>query len=181
MLGSASADDAGFGMRALGKLGRLSGITRSPEAVRKVTRRFLPLGKDVVVIGGSLVGLELAEFLAERGRNVTLLEEGQQLGLPMAMPRRWTASRRAQEHGVTVHRHAKATRITEDAVEFTEGEETRSVRADAVIYADGTTSAAPLAAELEAAGISVEVVGDAGQVGYIDGAIHSAWKATTTL
>jgi hypothetical protein len=46
-----------------------------------------------------------------------------------------------------------------------------------VIYADGTTAAAPLADDLRAAGIDCEVIGDAGEVGYIHGAIHSAWKA----
>ena len=34
----------------------------------------------VVVVGGGLVGLELAEFLAERGRRVTVVEEGDKLG-----------------------------------------------------------------------------------------------------
>ena len=146
------------------------------------------MGKNVVVIGGSLVGLELAEFLVERGREATLLAEGQQLGLPMAMPRRWTAARKAQQHGVKVHRFARATRITKDHVEFTvsppkdeKGEQQLRVAADTVIYAGGTAASAPLAAELEAAGLSVQVIGDAGRVGYIDGAIHSAWEATRTL
>lgn len=181
MLGSAGAQDAGLGLRALGRLGKLSGITRSPEAVRKVTRTFLPMGKDIVVIGGSLVGLELAEFLADRGRRVTVLESGQQLGLPMAMPRRWTAVRRAGELGVTIHRFAEATAITPKSVEFTIKGEAKSVSADAVVYADGTSASAPLAEELQAAGLPVTVIGDANRVGYIDGAIHSAWAATTHL
>ncbi len=185
MLGSAGADEAGLGLRVLGKLGKLSGITKSPEAVRRTTRTFLPLSKDVVVIGGSLVGLELAEFLAERGRRVTLLEEGQQLGLPMAMPRRWTASSNARHHGVVVHRFARATAITDSTVEFTvtgkDGETSKVAPAGAVIYADGTTSSAPLATALEAAGFSVDVIGDAGKVGYIDGAIHSAWDVATRV
>ena len=66
-------------LRVMAKLGKLSGITKGPAVIRTVTRKFLPMGNNVVVIGGSLVGLELSEFLAERGRNVTLVEEGQQL------------------------------------------------------------------------------------------------------
>ncbi|MEB7503966.1 FAD-dependent oxidoreductase [Arthrobacter koreensis] len=62
-------------------------MTKSPEFVRQFTRFWLPKGKDVVVIGGSLVGLELAEFFAERGRRVTLLHEKQQLGPPRRLDR----------------------------------------------------------------------------------------------
>ena len=176
MLGTAEKGDAGVVLRALGRLGRAAGVTRSPAAVRELTRRFLPMGKDVVVIGGSLVGLELAEFLAQRGRRVTLLHEEQPLGLPMAMPRRWTAVRAAGEHGVAIHRRVTLDRITEAGVEWTERGEHRSARADMVIYAEGTAADAPLATALRAAGLEVDVVGDAGEVGYLHGAVHSAWR-----
>ena len=181
MLGSAEKGQAGLVLRTLGKLGNLSGITKSPAAVREVTKRFLPMGKDVVVIGGSLVGLELAEFLAHRGRRVTLLHESQALGLPLAMPRRWTAVKDSKEHGVKIHRNVVIDRITENGVEWTEGETKHSAPADMVVYAEGTSAAAPLADALRTAGIPVDVVGDAGEVGYIHGAIHSAWKVTTEL
>lgn len=181
MLGTARAGEAGAVLRTLGRLGRASRITRSPEAVRRLTRRFLPMGKDVVVVGGSLVGLELAEFLAERGRRVTLLHEGRQLGLPLAMPRRWTAVKDATAHGVDFHRGVTLTRITDSGVEWTEGDQAHSAPADMVVYAEGTTAAAPLADELRAAGLDVDVVGDAAEVGYIHGAVHSAWGVATAI
>ena len=178
MLGTATADEAGFFLRTVGRLGRLSTITKRPSWIRRLTKIALPMGKNVVVIGGSLVGLELAEFLAERGRKVTLLHESQQLGLPLAMPRRWTAVRHAKEHGVDIQRRVKVSHITESTVAWTDAKgRAQSAAADMVIYADGTTAAAPLADELRAAGIDCEVIGDAGEVGYIHGAIHSAWKA----
>ncbi|MBB1019259.1 FAD-dependent oxidoreductase [Dietzia sp. DQ11-71] len=177
MLGTATADEAGVFLRTVGRLGRLSTITKRPAWIRRLTKIALPMGKNVVVIGGSLVGLELAEFLAERGRKVTLLHESQQLGLPLAMPRRWTAVRHAKEHGVDIQRRVKVSYITESTVAWTDAKgRAQSAPADMVIYADGTTAAAPLADELRAAGIDCEVIGDAGEVGYIHGAIHSAWK-----
>ncbi|MHA7176863.1 FAD-dependent oxidoreductase [Arthrobacter sp. Sr24] len=181
MLGTATAQEAGAVLSTLGKLGRLSGVTKSPEFVRQFTKYWLPMGKDVVVIGGSLVGLELAEFLAERGRSVTLLHESQQLGLPLAMPRRWSAVKDAQSHGVKIHRNVSIDRITPKSVEWTEGDATFSAPADMVVYADGTTAAAPLASELRAAGFTADVIGDAGEVNYIHGAIHSSWNVTTEL
>ena len=146
-----------------------------------ITRKFLPVGKDVVVIGGSLVGLELAEFLVERGRRVTLLEEGQQLGVPMAMPRRWTAVRRAKEHGVEIHRHATVQRITSDYVEFEVDGNAKSALASMVVVASDVSAMAPLADQLAASTAEVHVVGDATEVDYIEGAIHSAWKVATKL
>jgi NADPH-dependent 2,4-dienoyl-CoA reductase/sulfur reductase-like enzyme len=139
------------------------------------------MGKDVVVIGGSLVGLELAEFLAERGRRVTLLHEKQVLGLPLAMPRRWTAVKDAIAHGVEIHRNVHVDEITPDSVVWTVGEQKHRAKADMVVYADGTTAAAPLADDLRAAGFSVDVVGDAGAVNYIHGAMHTAWDVAIQL
>lgn len=168
-------------LRTVAKLGKISGVTKSPAAIRSVTRRFLPMGKNVVVIGGSLVGLELSEFLAERGRAVTLLEEGRQLGVPMAMPRRWTAVRHAGEAGVTIHRHATVQRITEQHVEFRVGEQISTAPADMVVVASGVSAQAPLADALAGMVPEVHVVGDAGSVDYIEGAIHSAWKVAAAL
>ncbi len=178
-------------LRAAGKLGKLSGITKSPRLIREVTKKFLPMGKDAVVIGGSLVGLELAEFLAERGRRVTLLHDEQQLGLPMALPRRWTAVRHTTEAGVTIHRNAEATRITADRVEFdvavkdrkgnTTETKAMSAPASMVIYALGTDAAAPLEQQLAGVVGDVRVVGDASSVDYIEGAIHTAWKVAAGL
>jgi len=185
MLGTAEKGDAKLGLRVLGKLGNLSGATKSPTLVREATKKFLPMPHDVVVIGGSLVGLELAEFLSDRGRSVTLLHEGANLGLPMSMPRRWTAVRHSAHNGVQIHRNVTVTRITPELVEWTEksGEETvtRTAKAGMVVYADGTYADAPLAEALRREGYSVDVVGDAAEVNYIHGAIHSAWGVATTL
>ncbi len=181
MTGSGDVSQVPPLLRTIAKLGKLSGITRSPAAIRTVTRRFLPMGKNVVVIGGSLVGLELSEFLAERGRNVTLLEEGQQLGVPMAMPRRWTAVRHASEHGVTIHRHATVQRITKQDVEFRVADKTMTAPANMVVVASKVSAQASLAEALEGAVPEVHVIGDAAEVDYIQGAIHSAWKVAAKL
>lgn len=168
-------------LRVLGNLGKWSRITHDPGRIRAVTQWFMPIGKDVVVIGGSLVGLELAEFLAERGRCVTLLEEGGQVGLPMAMPRRWYAVAKAGSHGVRIHRAATVERITAGHVYFVTQDGASSTPADLVIVASEVSAAAPLAETLRERGADVHVVGDASDVGYIEGAMHSAWAVARTI
>ncbi|CAM2888558.1 FAD-dependent oxidoreductase [Prescottella defluvii] len=184
MTGSGDVSDQAPFLRVMGKLAGLTGITKSPDKIRDLSRRFLrflPMSRNVVVVGGSLVGLELAEFMAERGSRVTLIEEGRQLGVPMAMPRRWTAVKHARKVGVNIHRNATLKRIDRKTVEFTAGGETLSVPASMVIVATGVSAAAPLADELARTGLDVRVVGDAGAVDYIEGAMHSAWKAATAI
>ncbi|QKG27249.1 NADH-dependent oxidoreductase [Actinomadura verrucosospora] len=184
MTGTGDVSDQPPFLRAAGRLGALAGITKSPARIRDLSRKylkFLPMSKYVVVIGGSLVGLELAEFLAERGSRVTLVEEGRQLGVPMAMPRRWTAVKHANELGVKIHRNATVERITRKTVEFTVEGKPHSAPARMVVVASGVSAAAPLVDELAQAGVEVHLVGDAGEVGYIEGAMHSAWKAATAI
>ncbi|MFD6895515.1 FAD-dependent oxidoreductase [Rhodococcus sp. NPDC060086] len=184
MTGTGDVSDQSLFLRVAGRLGKLARITTSPEKIRVLSRKylkFLPMAKDVVVIGGSLVGLELAEFMAERGSRVTLLAEGQQLGVPMAMPRRWTAVKHAREVGLEVHRNATVHRITPKTVEFTVDGKSMSAPARMVIVASGVSAAAPLADQLADSGLDVRIVGDAGSVDYIEGAIHTAWKVATAL
>jgi len=157
LTGEGTVTSASPQARLVARLARLARISSKMSRVRSLSRAYLPLSKDVTVIGGGLVGLELAEFLAARGRRVTLVEQGAQLGLPMAMPRRWTAVKRAVDHGVQMRRSSADVVSTRD-----------------VIYAGDVVAHAPIAQELRASGSVVHVIGDANDIGYIEGAIHSA-------
>lgn len=172
--------------RAIGPLarvvvtaGRAIGILGSANRIRALSKAWMPVGKRVVVIGGSLVGLELAEFLAERGRRVTVLESGPHMGLPMAMPRRWTAVRRADAHGVALVRRAEVVSISKAAVRYRSGDQEYEARGDTVIVASDVEPDTRLAERLREAGLEVSVVGDAGEVGYIEGAMHSAYEVAS--
>src|SRR6202007_1556506 len=50
-----------------------------PPPVRLATRAWMPVGRRVTIIGGDLVALELAEFLAKRGRLVSIREAGKDI------------------------------------------------------------------------------------------------------
>ncbi len=51
-----------------------------PKLLRQLTRFYLPIGRQVVIIGGSIHGCEMAEFLVQRGRRVTIAEKSERLG-----------------------------------------------------------------------------------------------------
>jgi NADPH-dependent 2,4-dienoyl-CoA reductase/sulfur reductase-like enzyme len=159
--------------RLVVKVGRRAGMMASMERVRGLSKRWMPIGKDVVVVGGGLVGVELAEFLAERGRSVTVLESGDKLGVEMAHPRRARALFEARAHSVVLVTGAEVTEIHPDRVEYRVGERALVVHADHVVVASGVHADRGVAERMEAAGLEVHVVGDAAEVGYIQGAVRS--------
>ena len=156
-------------------------ITRDLGRVRTWSKRWMPVGRDVVVVGGGLVGVELAEFLAERGRRVTVLEEGNRLGVEMAHPRRARALHEGRAHGIEFVPEARLSAIRSGEVEYEVGGEMRVAKADHVMLASGVVPDESLSDELRAAGFEVRVVGDAGEVGYIQGAVRSAYVAARAV
>jgi 2,4-dienoyl-CoA reductase (NADPH2) len=46
----------------------------------KLVTKYLPVGKRVLVMGGNIQGCQTAEFLVKRGRKVTVVETGPEIG-----------------------------------------------------------------------------------------------------
>lgn len=161
--------------RLAAKAGALTGVTKSPEMIREATKAWMPLGDHIVIIGGELVGLELAEFLAERGRKVTVVDEAPRLGAGIYIVRRWRALSEARDLGVTLLPGMKNIAIGNERVTFDDEDgQHHVVEADNVIVAKGATGNLTLADQLKAAGFKVHTVGDCNGVGYIEGAIAGA-------
>lgn len=165
----------GFATRMAMKAGRATGITRSAAFIRKASETFMPFGQNVVIIGGELVGMELAEFLAERGRTVTVVDEPSRLGAGLQIVRRWRVLDHLQRLGVTLAGGASGIAIGHNEVRWTDGEgQAHAVRADHVIVAKGATGDTSFADALRAAGFTAWTIGDSNGVGYIEGAMESA-------
>jgi 2,4-dienoyl-CoA reductase (NADPH2) len=172
--------------RFLLESGRRLGIMRSPTRLRALSHYYMPLGRRVTIVGGGLVGIELAEFLAERGREVTVLEEGEIFALEMAHPRRWRVLHDVREAGVHLVPGASVSRITEQSVEYSllnsgDKVEIRSVPAESVIITLGLQPDHGLGASLESSGIRALSIGDCTGVGYIEGAIRDGLRAALEL
>ena len=164
------------------KAGAATGLTANLDFVRKATRTWMPLGDRVVIIGGELVGLELAEFLAERGRSVTVVDDQPRLGAGLTLVRRLRLLTELREHGLGLHAGAKEIRIEAGRVCFTAKDgSAQSVDADHVIVAKGATGDLSQAEAFRAAGFRVHEVGDCRGVGYIEGAMRSAMEAVDAV
>ena len=154
---------------------RAVGLTDSAEAVRKASKLWMPVGDRVVIIGGELVGMELAEFMNERGRKVTLVGDEPQFGRGLSPARRGVMLDEMPLAGIELFPAASHIDIGEKAVRFTDKEgQAREAAADTVIIAKGAEPNTGLYDELAGAGIEAHMVGDCQGVGYIIGAVRNA-------
>ncbi len=174
-----------FGRLAV-RVGRVTGITSSISRLREASRAWMPVGRRVVIIGGGLVGLELAEFMVERGREVTVLESSRDFGLEMAHPRRWRVLHDLEHHGVGLVARAEVRSIGEAEVTYArKGREdeitTETVKADTVILAVGLSANPEITSGLEGLPIPIQEIGDVKGVGYIEGAIRDGFEAAMSL
>ena len=167
--------------RAMVATGRLLGITRRTRLLRSMSKLYMPLGSRVVLIGGGLVGLELAEFLVERGRTVTVLEPSPDLGAELAIIRRARVLHMLREDGVAIVQNAPIEEITSDEVVYNVDGTSQSVAADNVIISMGAQTDSGLVDALRGCGIEATAIGDCADVGYIEGAVLSARKLAVTL
>ena len=159
--------------RAMFKAGGMLRVTDSTQALQQLSKLWMPLGRRVVVVGGGLVGLELAEFLLARGRDVTVLEPGTHAGIELSIVRRWRVLDVVKSHGKLVLQ-ATVNEITASDVVWTDGEgQVQHTPADAVILAIGAESDHSAEARIRELGVEVHAVGDCDHVAYIEGAVHS--------
>ena len=168
--------------RALFKAGGMLGVTDSTQAIQGLSKLWMPLGKRVVIIGGGLVGLELAEFLLARGRQVTVLEPGTHAGTELPIVRRWRVIEAVQDHG-QLHLQAQVQRIERKQVVWLNKKgEGQSTEADSVVLALGAEPDARVAEQLQAlTSLPVRRLGDSAALGYIEGAMHSGHHAGRTI
>ncbi|TCP12529.1 FAD-dependent oxidoreductase [Simplicispira metamorpha] len=158
--------------RTLFKAGGMLRVTDSTQALQSLSKLWMPLGKQVVIVGGGLVGLELAEFLLARGRQVTVLEPGTHPGPELPIVRRWRVVEAVTAHGV-LKLKAQVREITRDAVlwQDAKGIDQRTP-ADSVVLAIGAEADDRVATALAACGVPVHRIGDCAGVNYIEGAMH---------
>ena len=161
--------------------GALLGITRNAQWIRRLSHLWMPVGKRVAIVGGGLVGVELAEFLAERGRQVSVIEESEKFGVELAVVRRWRVLYDLQQLGVVMINNTRLTAISGKNLQLASTDGVVSIEADTVILASGAQSNRGLADQLQQRGIETHVAGDCDGVGYIHGAMHDGHRIGCSL
>ncbi|CAA0094809.1 NADH oxidase [Halioglobus japonicus] len=163
------------------KTGRVSQLLRNIRLMRILSKLWMPISRDVVIIGGGLVGLELAEYLVERGRKVTVLEPGPTFGPELALVRRARVLHQLKAHGATLHKSVENIDIGAQAVSFSLNKEVQEAPCGQVIIAMGAQPDDTLFKQLSESSAQVHQIGDCRRIGYIDGAILDARELVQRL
>jgi NADPH-dependent 2,4-dienoyl-CoA reductase/sulfur reductase-like enzyme len=131
-------------------------------------------GARVLVLGGGLVGIEMADHLAANGHEVVVVELLEDIARDMEAITRTMTLKRLAALPVTIHTKTRLLRMEgkEAIVHINEGEaETSLGTFDSVIVSVGHRPFDPFSEALRSAGLEVAVVGDARAPGQI-------WDAT---
>jgi 2,4-dienoyl-CoA reductase (NADPH2) len=155
-----------------------------PKAVRAASKAWMPLGHRVVIVGADLVALELAEFLAARGRLVSVLEADKTIAPELGNKRKTEHMDRLDRLGVAVHVRATVDKIVPDGVVFTPyGGSSRQLAADTVVIAGTLQPNTELYEKLVAAlpNAAVHAAGDCTGLGLIRKATEDGARAACAI
>lgn len=120
------------------------------------------LGKKILVVGGGGIGAEVADFLSENGKEVTLIEMREGIALDLVGHLQHFLNKRLGEKGVQILVNTKAVRFEKEGVWVEDSQGTRKLEGfDSVVVSLGSISNNDLLGSLKEKVPEVHVVGDA--------------------
>jgi 2,4-dienoyl-CoA reductase (NADPH2) len=154
----------------------------SPRLLRRLPPALLPVGRRVVVIGADLAAVELAAFLAARGRRVSVLEPGHRLAAEVGPKRRGEEMDRLDRAGVTVNTGAAILGIEPEGVAIRRASGALTlVPADTVVVAGSLEPDTTLYDALAGRVAWLRAVGDCTGLGLIHKAALEGARAACEL
>lgn len=141
-------------------------------------------GDKVVVVGGGLVGCEMALDLAQKGKKVTILEALPKIMAvngPICSANKEMLEELLPFHGVDIICNAKVTGFQDGAVSYETAGKAEKLDTDSVILSVGYRSADELYHELEFDVADLYLLGDAGKVSNIMYAIWDAFEVANHI
>jgi dihydrolipoamide dehydrogenase len=119
----------------------IPGLKEQFEAGFALTNREIldikEIPKKLVVIGGGVIGLEMASYFNSAGSQVTVIEMLQQVGGPIDGDIAALLKKSYEKKGIVFKMGCKVTRIEKDRVAYEEGGAEKSAEADKVLLSIG--------------------------------------------
>ena len=133
-------------------------------------------GQTVVIIGGGLVGIETAEFLATNERQVSVIEIMDRICADMPIFARDDLIRRVRKLRVNILTETKVDKIIKNTISLRKNGQQQIIQADTVIIATGSKANRKLSEELEGIVPELYSVGDCQKPRKILEAIHEGFR-----
>jgi len=139
----------------------------------------LPKNEKVLIVGGGLIGLEVASKLIEGNNQIVLVEMLEEIARGMEMIEKALTVKRLKENKVEIFLKYQVVEIDGEKVFLKQDE--KEIILDGIqkiIITTGMKSYVPFAPKLK---VPVYTVGDARQVGKAQEAIHEAYELALTM
>ncbi len=106
-------------------------------------------GGTVLVVGGGQVGIETADFLAEQGKQVTIIEMLEKLGPDLGVTVRWIVMKKVAERGIKSITSARVLEISDSGIVYEKDGARQTLAADTIVLAVGARAEQGLVESLE--------------------------------
>ena len=139
-----------------------------------------PVGNSVVIIGGGMIGCEVAEYLAQKGKKITILETQKRIGQGINAINRWRVIQRLTQAGVSVETLIQPEEITGLLVRASREGTSYNFPADTVVLAAGMAPDNELLQEL-AGKVPVHTIGDCLEPRQIGEAMEEGFRLGNSI
>ena len=137
-------------------------------------------GENVVLIGGGLIGVDVAEYLHQRGKKVTLLTRQAQIGTDIGISTRWVTMMRIRESNIKVMTKVSYREIRRDGVLIEREGEEMFIPADTIVISGGLLPDRELVEALKGK-VPLREVGDCIEPRKIKDAVHEGFEAALAI
>ena len=134
------------------------------------------VGERVVIVGGGMIGCETAEYLADKGKRVIILEMLERIGADIGMTTRWVIMQRLRSARIAMETRAKVEEITDKGVVVSRNGFAEFFAADSVVLAVGLVPQNELARRLEGRVTECYSIGDCTEAQRIVQAIEGGFR-----
>jgi len=153
-----------------------------PKMLRDLTKIWMPVGRRVVIIGGAIQGCQLGEYLIKRGRKVTIVEPGDEMGKWLVPERKIRLFYWFDQKGIERLTNVTLKEVTKKGlvVQTKEGT-TRLLEADNVMPVLPFSPNKEMAAKLQGKVAEVYTIGDCDDPAVIPDATAAGWRVGNLL
>jgi len=135
----------------------------------------------VIIVGGGMIGCEAAEFLAGKGKKVTIIEMLPRIATDLTPSDRWVVKRRLREAGVGMETEAKVVGIEEGGVRIDRGGRSEFFQGDSIVLAVGLKADRELAETLKGRVSELHLAGDCAEARLIGDALREGFFAARLI
>jgi len=137
-------------------------------------------GDNVVIVGGGLIGVDVAEYLDDPSKKITLLTRQNRIGKDIGISTRWVTMMRLSEKKIKLINKVTYKEIKKDGLAIERNNKEMFIPADTIVISGGMVPNRELLVGLKGK-VALKEVGDCIEPRKIKDAIHEGFKAALEI